>query len=267
MGSEILASRIRRVPNWKDVSDLVLAARQKLAGDRERLMRLLTESRRRLGPLEDPFDVDLGLHRWLAPEREESYSDWLEWIVRQIKDPAQVFSLFALPGPPARVIDCPECEVQRECCIPYGHPDQEGRLDLVIRYGDKALVVVEVKKSDAEGADTLKHDGYRRWLTEQTAQHKFPVLLALSGEEADYEEFRLVSWASVCVEMRRLAVYLCKQDRLMTAAIVLAFVAAVEQNLLGYSAGVVQGICKGDVTLFNSAIVDHLEEFIEKLET
>jgi hypothetical protein len=63
-----------------------------------------------------------------------------------------------------------------------------------------------------------------------------------------------------------LAVSFCEEDRVATAALVLCFVAAVEQNLLGYSAGVVQDICNGKAVMFNPALVDHLDRFINKPE-
>ena len=233
-----------------------------------RLHNLLSESRKRLAPLEDPFDVDLGLHRWLKDEREEAYSDWLEWVVQQILEilgPKQVFELFDLK-PPEAVLESREWDVQRECCVPHGHPDQEGRLDLVIRFRENAIIVVEVKKGDAEGADTDKHRGYSRWIEEQNYPHKYAVLLAASAEEEDYKGFPFRSWATVCVEMRRLAIEIYKEGRAMTAAMVLAFVAAVEQNLLGFSSKIVQDICEGHLALFNVAVVDHLEKFIKRLE-
>ena len=52
----------------------------------------------------------------------------------------------------------------------------------------------------------------------------------------------------------------------MTAAMVLAFVAAVEQDLLGFSRRVVQDICEGRLVLFNVEVVDHIEKFLKRLE-
>ncbi len=210
MGAELLTSRSRDVPSWAPLRRMIDVAREKLAGDRDALQNLLNESRKKLDPLEDPFDVNLGLHRWLEDEREEAYSDWLEWVVRQMPGPKQVFELFDL-NPPEAVLECHEWEVRREYCVPHGHPDQAGRLDLVIRFGDKAIIVVEVKKADAEGADTAKHCGYNRWIEKQNYPHKYPVLLAASAEEEVYENFPFRSWATVCVEMRRLAIEICKE--------------------------------------------------------
>ena len=267
-GRELLASRSRGVPDWKPVYRLIDAARQKLACDAERLKFLLNESQKRLDPLDDPFNTDLGVHRWLEEDREEAYSDWLEWVVRQVGTPARIFGLFNLKTPP-EVNESVPFEAKRECCIPHGHEDHEGRLDLVIRYGDKAIIVVEVKKGDADEADTDKHEGYNEWLDEQDypKECKYPVLLAVSAENGAYKGFQFVPWGSLCLEMRRLAVELRREKRVTTGAMVLAFVAAVEQNLLGFSAKLVQAICGGKVVPFNTAVVDHLERFVNTPET
>ena len=158
--------------------------------------------------------------------------------------------------------------MQRECCIPYGHIDHEGRLDLVIRFGTKAIIVVEVKKGDADESDTMKQTGYRRWLDDQPypKKQKHPVLLVVSAEEEVYQDFDVVSWGDVCIEMRRLAIDLKNEGRVAAAAMILAFVAAVEQNLLGFSARVVRDICKGRPVPFNPWVVDHVERFLKKLE-
>jgi hypothetical protein len=131
MGAALSTSRSRGVSNWDAVHRIIEVAREKLTGDRERLRNLLTKSRNRLAPLEDPFDIDFGLHRWLRAEREEAYSDWLGWVILQMPGPRQVFELFGL-NPPEAVLECREWDVLREFCVPHGHHDQEGRLDLVI---------------------------------------------------------------------------------------------------------------------------------------
>jgi hypothetical protein len=233
-----------------------------LAEDAKLLKQLLIESRTKLAPLEDPFDIDLGLHRWLSADREEAYSDWLEWVIRNTASPEEVFDLFGLPKPPPEVIACRKFEVRRELCVPHGHESQEGRLDLVIRFGDKAIIVVEVKKGDADCADTIKHGGYGQWLADQNYPLKHAILLATDAEDEDYSDFTFISWSRVCIGMRRLAVHHCKKHRMVTAAMTLAFVAAVEQNLLGFSAGVVKEVCKGSTVLFNPMVVAHLERFV-----
>ena len=57
-----------------------------------------------------------------------------------------------------------------------------------------------------------------------------------------------------------------KEGRVTMAAMVLAFVAAVEQNLLGFLCRSFKVFAKGDLFCFNVAVVDHLEKFIKGLE-
>jgi hypothetical protein len=104
----------------------------------------------------------------LDQKREETYSDWLEWILnlKQIKKPSRIIHLFGI-----NLAEIPEnCEpvtVKREHCIPHGHIDKEGRLDLCIRFGKQVILVIEIKISDADSADTEKHTGYIKWLADQ----------------------------------------------------------------------------------------------------
>jgi hypothetical protein len=265
IGAGLAVSQSFRKTDWNAATGMIEAARQMLGEEAKRLKQLLTECRKCVLPLEDPFDLDLGLHRWLNAERKEAYSDWLAWVVQQARIPRRVFKLFSLKQPSA-LLESQHLDVQRECCIPHGHIDQEGRLDLVIRYGDQAIIVVEVKKGGAEGADRGKHGGYKQWLAEQKCPHPYFVFMATSAEEETNKDF--LPWADVCIEMRLLAVGLCNErpPRLTAAAMILAFVGAVEQNLLGFSAEFVRKICNGRIIFFNAKIVDHVERFLKKLE-
>src|SRR5580700_9951677 len=42
----------------------------------------LERSDSQLTPLSDPLRLNLGEHRWFSKDREESYSDWLAWILQ-----------------------------------------------------------------------------------------------------------------------------------------------------------------------------------------
>jgi hypothetical protein len=260
LGAELTASRSRAVPDWSAVRRMIDAVRPKMEDEAKRLRLMLDESRRKLAPLGEPFDLDLGLHRWLDAEREEAYSDWLEWVVRQAKTPARVFPLFGLEAPGNLPGDA-VLNVKREVCVPRGHIDQEGRLDLVIYFGDRTVIVVEVKKGDAEDSDTAKHAGYRE--SHVGAEH---VLLAVSADEQDYDGFKPCLWGMVCIEMRRLAIELRNEQRIMAAAMVLAFAAAVEQNLLGFSADLVRSIGEDRFVFFNPRIIDHVQAFLKTQE-
>jgi hypothetical protein len=85
IGRLLQTARPKEHANWATVSRLIDAAKPKLKAEGRELGRLLDESRRQLYPYGDPFDLDLGMHRWLSEDREEAYSDWLQWLVEQIR--------------------------------------------------------------------------------------------------------------------------------------------------------------------------------------
>ena len=156
--------------------------------------------------------------------------------------------------------------VCRERVVPYGHTGHEGRLDILIDYEDLPLLVVEVKKGGAEQADVEKQEGYRRSLKERHPNRGLrPVLLVTSAQEATSEgDFVVRTWGEVCVELRRMAAGELKSSvPRITVALILAFVAAVEQNLLGFSSNLIRRIKEdegGSVYFFNTNVVDHIAE-------
>jgi hypothetical protein len=93
LGVRRLAGGRPPVHNWEPLLRMIAVARETLKGEAKRLRALLQGSMERLHPLEDPFDVDLGLHRWLAKKREEAYSDWLKSVIGQVKKPRLVFRI------------------------------------------------------------------------------------------------------------------------------------------------------------------------------
>ena len=141
------AARRKQRANWAAVDGLIKAARPKLKADASELKSLLEKSRKGLAPFDDPFDLDLGLHRWLAEDREESYSDWLQWIVKQVSEPCLVYRMFDLPAPDDIASWPPSLHVvvKREQSVAEGHDGHSGRLDMVIRFPGRALIIVEVK--------------------------------------------------------------------------------------------------------------------------
>jgi hypothetical protein len=133
----------------------------------------------------------------------------------------------------------------------------------VVRFGCVALIVIEIKTGDAEAADTAKHTGYSRWIEKQEHQHKHSVLLTVSATDDLYQGFRFLAWQNVCIEMRRLAIEFVKQGRTAAAGLVLAFVAAVEQNLLGFSSEQVRRICEERADFFKPQVVEHMARFLD----
>ena len=157
-------SRLRRRCNWQPVTRLIDAVRPYLEQQCQQLVELLERSNEALAPLGDPLLTDFGAHRFLRSGREESYTDWLAWILEQLDDPALVLEVLAVntEAPEGRpTITC-------ELWVPEGHEGQTGRLDLVLRWPGQLLVVVEVKMTSEESADTGKQAGYARWVEDQS---------------------------------------------------------------------------------------------------
>lgn len=236
------------------------AAAAWFAAPEARVTELLHESSLLLTPLGDPLLTDLGGHRWLASAREEAYSDWLQWVLCQVPHPADVFRLFRLTEPEgARSWPTGPPEVGREVTVPKGHAGSTGRLDVVVRCRGRALLVLELKAGTADAADTVKHAGYGEWLGAQPEGYKGAVLIATDAASEDYGGFRFVSWADVCLGLRRLARRDCRTGRVVAAALTLAFVGAVEQNLLGFHA-------PGPLSsgLLNPRLPEHLRRWAEQ---
>lgn len=250
-------------PDWRPARQLIAAAAGLFHEKAERFRLLLAESNQQLHPLTDPLTEDFGTHRWLAADRDESYSDWLEWIVRQLGTAGAVFRLFRVTDDRDDWRDLP-VTVGRELPVPAGHAGKTGRLDLWIRIAGRALIVVEVKKTDADSSDTIKHAGYMQWIGSQPEPIRVAVLLASGGEEESYDGFPLLTWGSVCVSLRGMVPGLYATRKVTLAAMILAFVGAVEQNLLGYSSSAIRGIIEGRVATFNTELVDHLEQAVSQ---
>jgi hypothetical protein len=217
--------------------------RPRLESEAKALLALLTRTGRPLWPLADPFLVDLGLHDWLRSDREESYSDWLAWVLQQQGEAEPVL----------RVLDIQDnrfrnrCRgkpyvVDREVPLREGFVGHEGEIDLLIRFGEPpvACVAVEVKIFDE---NYEKQRGYRASLRRQYREDreavKCVVVLRTKTEKPLYG-FSARLWEDVCIELRRaVADYLkhktrTPQRKLTTAAMMLAFVSAVETNVLEY---------------------------------
>lgn len=271
LGKLTCSARRKSRTDWLPVKRLINVAKDELKAAAAELLALLKESHRRLLPLDDPFNVDLGAHRWLAEDREEAYSDWLEWIVKQIDSPPLLCQMFALELCSASASWCSPTSVKREEVVDHGHAGHAGRLDLVVRFGKQAIIVVEVKKGSAAQADI---DKYGKWLSRQPELRNYPVLLATEDivplpsaveDKTDGDlNFTFVSWKHVCLFLRRLARRYTNNETCVVAALILAFVGAVEQNLLGMTAVHIRRAARGEALMFNPTIVDYLKSAISE---
>jgi len=270
-GSLMRRSKSTKQRDWEPACSMVRALRKRARPEAARLQAALRKSDYALKPLGEPLLVDFGLHRWLKKEREESYSDWLAWIINQLSDaPELVFQLLHIHradlslnrGTPLTL------SVDRETPVRLVPGESSRRLDLLIKYGTTGLYIIELKVTDPESADDIaKQRIYMDWLQAQHGiQHKKAVLVALEGEEKIYEGFELWPWHYLCVELRRIVGTRLLGEKPIVAALALAFVGAVEENLLGFSGRLASRVYKGDVPpLLTSKISDHLAKFLPEV--
>jgi hypothetical protein len=192
--------------------------------------------------LGDPLEINFRAHRWLKGTREESYSDWLAWIIDRQAKAERILPLFGIE---AGVLAGKTCSADREFCTP------RGRLDLVINCGERALAI-EIKTSSELDEGQLKR--YLAWLK----QRRDPlglVLLAIDlPERFEPDDWSFCSWRDVSVRLRGWASIWIRERRLMDAAMALAFCGAVEQNLLGFRSD----------GLTAPATAEYLEQWLEK---
>jgi hypothetical protein len=196
---------------------------------RQEFLDLLEKSDHQFQPFVDPLRLNFERHRWLCGDREENYSDWLDWIICQFEKPDLVMRLFGIKDD-ASISECRglKPEVNREETIP------SRRLDIPIRYGDKLLVVVEVKTVSVgdEVRDQLRDQ--RNWLNQQNVKSKHAVLLAPEPFPELSEGFSCLSWNELCITSRKLVRDLKSRLPITLLGMILGFIGSVEQNVLDY---------------------------------
>jgi hypothetical protein len=188
-------------------------------------------SKKSLYPLSDPLDARFPLHRQLSSDREEVYSDWLQWVLQQFSDPQSLRRILGSPNLAQLANPDEPVIVDREITVEHGYAGQAGRLDLVFRQQSRRLIVVEVKTRAYAGADLEKHVGYTESIDSPETEF---IFLAVNPPDTGLLGFRFVSWAEVCVALRAIARSRLGPNHILSTALVLAFVGAVEQNLLGF---------------------------------
>jgi len=211
--------------SWRPVGAILSAAKHDAKHEERKLVGILAKSRRLLRPLDDPIDVNFGLHRWLSNKREEAYSDWLAWLLGQLDTESVLLLLGACtPNQAAKYRNVP-AQVEREEEI------VGGRLDITIKANDRLLLIVEVKRTTAEDADTDKQRGYTKHARVEKAVFT-SLLLVTDAFRSEYEGFRPLKWSALCVAIRRLLPQLPLRFGLVRRAMFSAFIGAVERNLL-----------------------------------
>lgn len=225
---------------------------------------VLSESNELMRPLEDPFLTDFASNLQLANKREEVYSDWLAWILREISDLTQICKVFGLPD--SRVCDYvgKPLRVRREYGVAHGHAGHTGRLDIVVVCGGDIVVVVEMKLISSREADTAKQIGYSKSLNAQSPTAIYKVLVANDrGESRASGNFQVIPLGRLCRGLRGLVAKLVRQERIVLSALILGFVGAVEQNLMGLSAQGLKPIYQGQSVPFEAKTIEYLKSTVE----
>jgi hypothetical protein len=229
--------------DWSAVDSLIKAAEPSLIEDSMALRDLLERSRDQ-PKFTDPLLCDLGLHRWLAKDREESYSDWLAWTLEQLGDADAILRVLGVQDAEFQSLCSGRTfRLEREAFVQEGAPDREGKIDLLIHFGQpvKALLGVEVKTTDES---YNKQAGYLRSLKGCCGCVKC-VLLAIPDVPPDScFGFTLRRWQEVSLALRREIVrYVGAHPAETIAAMMCGFVAAVEQNLLEFGTAAARRAC------------------------
>jgi len=221
------------LPDWSAVDALVGAAKPQLLENAKCLRELLQRSSTQL-MLSDPLLCDLGVNRWLSGET--AYSDWLAWALEQLGDAQLILDVLGVRSAAfASTCAGTKPHVRREAPVQEGLPGNDGLIDLLISFGDppRALLGVEVKTYDQQ---YWKQQGYIDSLRGIHCDVA-PECVLVAIEDASERQrcgFRLRSWKEVGLGLRRATARYAKDcEHVAIAAMTLAFVAAIERNLLG----------------------------------
>jgi hypothetical protein len=225
--------------SWHAADELIGVALEADCSARASLDEALAISNQTFHPLADPLSIDFGAHRWLSSDRETAYSDWLGWILEQVKDAAQVLKLLGVQDDKI-LLECASEHpiVEREL------PILDGRLDISVQFGNQLLVIVEIKtKSFDEDAVQDQLIKYARWAQAQPQPTLCYFAPVESGEFVCPAGFEPLPWRGLALRIRELAQDWIQASgrppldgrNLIRAAMTLAFCGAVEQNLLRLS--------------------------------
>ncbi len=136
-----------------------------------------------------------------------------------------------------------------------GDPGRSGRLDLIVCYDGACPLIVEVKLTSAVQAYTAKDIGYA-----DSIGDSLKVLLVTESESQVSEgDFQVRLWMDVAIQLRRAVPGLCSEKRTVVAAMLLAFAAAIEQNLCGLPPHPLRFLEHG-VVINSERLLAHLDE-------
>jgi hypothetical protein len=204
----------------------------------QELSEVKRQSGERLRPLGEPLEYDWGLNRWLAGAREEAYSDWLAWLLAKmtLEELACVLGVPQLRDLGLDPRSCPD-RVDREFRVEYGQEGRWGRLDILVRLQDRAVVVIELKRGSVDDAYTEKQTDYVDAIEREPefrGKSKFYIILVTTADRDEVDGFEVRRYPVLCRNLRRLA-ELWKHEKLLLAATTLMVAASIESNLLRMS--------------------------------
>lgn len=235
---------------------LVQAGKVRLEQRRKPLEELLTKSEEILSPLGEPLKLNF-LHRQL--KKENDYSDWLEWLIKNMRV-SEITDLFDIEYDAKNELEKNEkipLGVFREFYVKKGNEEQSGRLDLLIELTNDAILVLELKRGEIAGADTKKQNGYFESMESSGKQCRYILLVTDLEHVKKIEKFTVMSYWALCSKLREWSAKAIreKDSRCLTLfAMALAFVGAIEVNLLGIT---ISG-------LPSEKVLKHLKTFLGK---
>ena len=203
---------------------------------RKSLDRLMRESDARLHPFSDPLRSNLMMQDVLSEAREEAYSAALGWAFGQlpIGPVVDILGVRDLKLRGNRWQQSMDWLYDTEIGVPEGHEGQVGRVDMSITFRNDLVAALEIKTKEYTEHDTAKHRGYSKWVEGHPSRVKERIFVAVRDLEIELHGFRFTSWADITAGLRKYAPYVIKNREYPLAATYLAFVGAVEQNLLDF---------------------------------
>lgn len=223
--------------SWKSFTAKYLAFAN---AEKKSLERLMRQSDAMLGPnFREPLRSNLMIEDVLSEAREEAYSAALGWSLGQLSigQVIDVLNIQDLNFRGNRWRQSTEWLYDNEADVPEGHDGQAGRVDMTITFGKQFVAAIEIKTTEYAEYDTEKHIGYVKSIARKANRSNVDMIfIAVQDLEIELHGFRFMSWLDVTAGLRKYAPYVIKNKGYTIAAIYLAFIGAVEENLMGFGA-------------------------------
>lgn len=135
--------------------------------------------------------------------------------------------------------------------------EESGRIDIAVWREDRCLAVLEIKTKSFSDDALNKHRLYCE--SPDVPQEASKIFIAQSADGFDLRGFRFLRWQELGVRLRERVPSLARVKGLLTTAMVIAFIAAVEQNVLG-----VRPLINRNYHDVPTAVT-HLRDFLERM--